>query len=270
MAKSTSGKWVSRVGAAGGGKTYNKVRPSNFYAVLVLIVVLGLAVVVYSRYEYQHPAKKVVVEPAIGTTRFAGLSIQDCGVTLPYLTADTSDRAGFIVESDDVVKVSPISSADAGNNATLKTFASEYPGLVATSKELAVPKSTGVANPATTFKNGEACGAKTKYPGKPGKVIYAYWTSFDQKKPKLTTNPSSIKFVKDLRLTMAFEPAGVTPTEPTTKTVDEMVLEATSSATTTTTAPVSTTTAGPSATTTTAPTDTTTTTTSGTTTTTKG
>jgi hypothetical protein len=269
VAKSTSGKWVSRVGAAGGGKTYSKTRPSSFYAALVLIVVLGLALVVYSRYEYQHPVKKVVVEPAIGTTQFAALSVQDCGVTLPYLTPDPSYKGGFIVESDNVVKVSPVDPADAGNNATLKTFATEFFGLVATKSELALPKPTAVANPATTFKNGEACGSKTKYPGEKGKVVYAYWTSFDQKKPTTTTNPASIKFVKDLRLTMAFDPAGVTPTAPTAKTVDEMVLDAETSATTTTTSPVTPTTEGP-ATTTTTSSGTTTTTSSGTTTTTKG
>lgn len=230
---------------------------------MVLIVVLGLALVVYSRYEYQNPVKKVVVEPAIGTTEFAGLSIQDCGVTLPYLTADaTTFKGGFIVGSDDVVQVSPTTAAEAGKNATLKNFASEYPGLILTSSELAVPTSTGVANPATTFKNGDVCGTKTKYSGEKGKVVYAYWTSFAQKTPTLVTNPAKIKFVKDLRVTLAFEPTGVTPTQPTTKTVDEMVLEATTSSTTTTTlAPTTTTTAGPA---------TTTTTTSGTTTTTKG
>jgi hypothetical protein len=261
VAKSTSGKWVSRVGSAGGGKTYNKTRPSSFYAIVVLIVVLGLALVVFSRYEYQHPVKKVVVEPAIGTTEYAGLSIQDCGVTLPFLASDSTDKDGFVVGPDDVIRVSPLSAADAGNNATVKTFASEFPGLIATSKELAVPKAGGTANPATTYKNGEACGTKTKYSGKPGKVVYAYWTSFDQKKPTLTTNPAKIKFVKDLRLTMAFEPTGVTPTAPTATTTDQMVLQATTSSTTTTTAPTTTTTAGPA---------TTTTTTSGTTTTTKG
>jgi hypothetical protein len=261
VAKSTSGKWVSRVGATGGGKTYTKARPSSFYAVVVLIIVVGLALVVYSRYEYQHPLKKVVVEPAIGTTQFAALSIQDCGVSLPYLPVDPTTKGGFIVESDDVIQVSPVSAADAGNNATVKTFASEYPNLVATSSELAVPKSTGVANPATTFKNGDVCGPKTKYPGEKGKVVYAYWTSFDQKKPTLTTNPAKIKFVKDLLLTMAFEPSGVTPGLPATTTVDQMTLHATTSSTTTTTAPTTTTTVGPA---------TTTTTTSGTTTTTKG
>jgi hypothetical protein len=262
VAKSTSGKWVSRVGSAGGGKTYGKTRPSSFYAVVVLIVVLGLALVVFSRYEYQHPVKKVVIEPAIGTTEFAGLSIQDCGVTLPYLTSDSTDKGGFIVGSDNVIKVSPVSAADAGNNATVKTFSLEYPGLIATSSELAVPKAAGgTATSANTFKNGAVCGTKTKYSGEKGKVVYAYWSTLAQKTPTLTTNPAKIKFVKDLRLTMAFEPAGVTPTAPSSATEDQMVLQATTTSTTTTTAPTTTTTAGPA---------TTTTTTSGTTTTTKG
>jgi hypothetical protein len=262
VAKSTSGKWVSRVGSAGGGKTYSKTRPSSFYAVVVLIVVLGLALVVYSRYEYQNPVKKAVIQPAIGTTEFAGLSIQDCGVTLPFLTADASSfKGGFIVGSDNVIQVSPTTAAEAGNNATLKAFAAEYPGLLVTSNELAVPTAKGAADPATTYKNGDVCGPKTKYPGQKGKVVYAYWTSFAQKTPTLVTNPAKIKFVKDLRVAMAFEPAGVTPAQPSTKTVDQMVLQATTSSTTTTTAPTTTTTAGPATTTTTTP---------GTTTTTKG
>jgi hypothetical protein len=262
VAKSTSGKWVSRVGSAGGGKTYSKTRPSSFYAVVVLIVVLGLALVVYSRYEYQNPVKKAVIQPAIGTTEFAGLSIQDCGITLPYLTSDSTDKGGFIVGSDNVIKVSPVSASDAGNNATVTTFASEYPGLVTTSSEIAIPKAAGgTPTAATTFKNGDVCGPKTKYPGEKGKVVYAYWKTLAQKTPLLTTDPAKIKFVKDLRVTMAFEPTGVTPTAPTSATEDEMVLQATSSSTTTTTAaPTPTTTAGP----------TTTTTSSGTTTTTKG
>ncbi len=125
-----------------------------------------------------------------------------------------------------------------------------------------MPKTVGgTATAANTFKNGDVCGPKTKYSGKKGKVVYAYWSTLAQKTPTLTTNPAKIKFVKDLRLTMAFEPTGVTPTAPTSTTEDEMVLQATTPSTTTTLAPTTTTTAGPA---------TTTTTTSGTTTTTKG
>jgi hypothetical protein len=77
VAKSATGRWVSRVGASGGGKAYKKTRPGNFYGALVVIVVLGLVATVFARYEYEHPPKNPAgVAPKIGTTWFAALSIQ--------------------------------------------------------------------------------------------------------------------------------------------------------------------------------------------------
>lgn len=269
MAKSNSGKWVSRVGAAGGGKTYRKARPSNYYGILAVIVILGLVATVYSRYEYQNPAKKhsTVVQPAVGTVLYAGLSVQACGKTLPYLTSDPTTKLGFIVEPDDVVRLSPVSSFDAGNNATLKTLAEEFPGLIATNKELAIPTKTGTSDKATTYKNGELCPTGTPDAGKAGTVEYAYWTSFAQKKPTIVTNPAKIKFAKELRVTLAFEPAGVVPSPPSTTTSDAMVYNTVTPTTTTTTTLPTTTTTTKSGT---SPTSTTTTTTASTTTTTKG
>jgi hypothetical protein len=262
VAKSTSGKWVSRVGAAGGGKTYGKSRAGNYYGALAVIVVLGLVLTVYSRFEYQNPVKKTsdAIAPKIGSTLYAALSVQSCGQDLPYLTGDPTYKGGFTVQSDNVIKLTPASAADAGNNATLKQFTTEFAGLTATPTELAVPTATGVADPKTTYKNGQNCASTSKYAGKPGKVVYAYWTTLAQKTPTLTTNPAKIKFVKNLRVTMAFEPTGVTPTAPSSTTVDQMFL-ATTTPSTTTTAPVASTTA---------PAAPTTTTTAGTTTTTKG
>jgi hypothetical protein len=238
VAKSTSGKWVSRVGAAGGGKTYQKARPANFYGALIVIVVLGLILVVFSRYEYQNPVKKhsTAVAPAIGKTLFAGFSIQSCGQTLPYLTADLTSTGGFIVGTDDVIKLDPVTAADAGANATLQQFGAEYKGLLLSTTELAVPNSTGGTDSATTYKNGDTCSAKSKYAGKKGDVVYAYWTSLGQTKPTLTTNPAKIHFSKNLRVTLAFEPSGVTPTAPSSTTVNEMFLDTTTPTTTSTTA----------------------------------
>lgn len=252
MAKSTSGKWVSRVGAAGGGKTYAKSRPGNYYGVLAVIVVLGLALTVYSRYEYQNPVKKhsTAVSPVIGSTRYAALSIEACGKKLNYLSPDPTFKGGFSVALDNVIKLTPVSASEAGRNATLKQFAAEFPGLIATSNEIAVPTATGTANPKTTFKNGATCPTGSKYSGQSGKVVYAYWTTLAQKTPTITTNPAKIKFVKDLRVTMAFAPTGVTPTPPTAATVDAM-FAATITPTTTTTAPTLTPTTAPANTTTT-------------------
>jgi hypothetical protein len=251
------------VGSQGGGKTYKKTRPSNFYGALAVIVVLGLALTAYSRYEYQNPAKRAAtttIAPGIGSIQYAALSIQDCGTMLPSLVPDeTYKGGGFIVGPDDVVRLTPLTSADAGKNATLATFAKEYSGLKVTSTELAVPKGAGLANPKTTYKTGDVCGPTTKYAGKTGKVEYAYWSSFAQKSPTITTNPADIKFTKELRLALAFEPAGVTPSVPSQSTVNHMVADTVTPTTTTTTTLPTTTTTVPLATTTTTASTTTTT-----------
>lgn len=264
MAKSTSGKWVSRVGAAGGGKTYRKARPSNFYGILAVIVVLGLALVVYSRYEYQHPTHKAaapVVKPAIGSTVYVAFAADDCGKAEPFLTEDETYKGSYQVGPDDVVKLTPQAAANAGTNATLANFTTEYPGLKLTKSEIALPGKTGLDSAAETFKTGEVCAKGTPDAGKTGVVEYAYWTSLGQKTPTITSDPAAIHFATDLRVTAAFVPKGVTPIAPSTSTVDEMVLAATTPSTTTT-APTTTTTTPvnqPSPTTTTsAPTTTTT------------
>ncbi len=240
VAKSAAGKWVSRVGSTGGGKSYKKSRPSNFYGALFVIVVLGLAATVLARYEYQNPsAGPKATPPTIGTTWYAALSIDNCGQTAPFLPTNPKYTGGFTVQPADVIKISPASSADAGNNATLAQFTREYAGLTASSTTLGYPVKGGV----TTLHNGDRCPVKSKYAGKVGQVSYAYWTTIAQKAPTVTTDPSTIKFSQYLRVTMAFLPSGVTPPSPPKVTVDAMVKTAvTPTTTTTTTTPVTSTT----------------------------
>jgi len=243
VAKSTTGKWVSKVGASGGSKAYKKARPSNYYGVLIVIVVLGLASTILARYDYQHPAAAATgTPPAVGTIWFAGLSVQACGETLAPLKDDPNSTVyGFKVLSGNVIEVAPISAADSGKNATLAQFGVEFPGLILSSTELGIPNAAGVANAATTYRNGELCPASSKYPKKAGEVEYAYWSSFSQKTPTITTDPSSIHFVQDMRITMAFDPKGVVPAAPSAATDNAMVSYQAASATTTTTAVTTTT-----------------------------
>ena len=255
MAKSATGRWVSRVGASGGGKAYKKTRPGNFYGALAVIVILGLVATIFARYDYQHPPKNPAgIAPKIGTTWYAALSIQACGKTLPYLADDTALKAqGMYALADGVIKISPASAADSGNNATLAQFGNEYPGLLISTSQMNIPKNVlGAPNPKTSYTNGHTCPSGTPDAGQVGKVTYAYWSTFGKKKPKTTTNPATIKFAPELRITIAFEPAGVVPTPPTKKT-DDAVLTATLTSTTTTipTQVVTTTTVPSSATTTT-------------------
>lgn len=264
MAKSATGRWVSRVGASGGGKAYKKTRPGNFYGALAVIVILGLVATVWARYDYQHPPKNPAgIQPKIGTTWYAALSLQACGKRLPFLPVDTSLKAqGMYILPADVIRISPASAADSGNNATLAQFGDEYPGLLISTSQMNVPKNVlGAANPATSFTNGQTCpsGKNAKYAGQTAKVTYAYWSTFGQKKPTITTNPATIKFAPDMRISIGFEPSGVTPLPPLPVTDTAMGADATTPTTTSTiyTPPVTTTTVK-GTTTTTAPTTTTT------------
>jgi hypothetical protein len=118
-----------------------------------------------------------------------------------------------------------------------------------------VPKNAlGVANPSTSYTNGQACpsGKGAVYPGQPGQVSYAYWSTFGQKKPTITTNPATIKFAPEIRITMAFDPAKVVPKPPLQSSVNAMVADSTTVTTTTTpTTPLATTTTVKASTTTT-------------------
>ena len=128
-----------------------------------------------------------------------------------------------------------------------------------------IPKNaSGTANPATSYTNGQSCpsGKGALYPGQAGKVTYAYWSTFGQKKPTITTNPATIKFAPELRVSMAFDPSGVVPKPPREETDQAMVADSTTvtPTTTVTTPPATTTTVKGSTTTTTSPAKSTTTT----------
>ena len=62
MARQDAGKWVARAGATGGGRTYRARVPYRWYSGLALIVVLGVFLVAYSRYERLHPAQPVAAD----------------------------------------------------------------------------------------------------------------------------------------------------------------------------------------------------------------
>ena len=109
MAKSATGKWVSRVGSSGGGKAYKKTRPSNYYGILVVIVVLGLVGDRSGALRLPAPLQGRQGGRASRLARpgTAHWPVEACGKTLPYLTTDPSDTGGFKVQTDNVIKLRP-------------------------------------------------------------------------------------------------------------------------------------------------------------------
>jgi hypothetical protein len=247
VAKSAQGKWVSRVGASGGGKSYKKTRPLNYYGALAIIVVLGLTTVLYSRYEYQNPNSSSAVTtttlsgPLLGATSYIGLATEACGEVFGALPeTSTTSAAGYHVLANNVVRLKPTNAAEAGVNATIAQLVTEIPGLTFSTKKFVMPTASGQADTAHTYVTGDKCPAGTKYAGKVGRVVVAYWTSGTTVPVKLSTNPFAVPLSSNLLATLAFEPANVAPQAPSSATV-QALLKAEATAVTTTTAATTTT-----------------------------
>ena len=270
MARSSSGKSVARAAATGGGATYRGQMPVNWYAALVVIVLVGLASVAIAKYHYNQSPN--TTPPTVGTTWHAALSFDICGTTQPALTASpASSTSGLTTTGSGVLLIAPKKASEAGANATVGKFASEYQGLTLTNTTLKYP---GAKVP--EYKNGEKCAAGTPDAGKVGEVSARWWVVTTQTKNNqlVQTNgvnspsPADLKLLNRQLVTVGFVPAGTTLPKPPGSTITALlqvlagsqpVATTTSTTSATTPSAPSATTSSTAATTTTAPSTTTTT-----------
>ena len=138
MARSSTGKSVARAAATGGGTSYRGQMPVNWYAALVLIVLLGIGSVALARHNYTKG--RASVPPIVGQTWHAGLAVDICGTAEPALPATASGSSnGLTTTGSGVLLIAPKTSSEAGNNATLGKFASEYEGMKLTNTSVMYP-----------------------------------------------------------------------------------------------------------------------------------
>jgi hypothetical protein len=271
MARSSSGKSVARAAATGGGATYRGQMPVNWYAALVVIVLIGLGSVALAKFHYNQTSP--VVEPTTTTTWHAGLAIDICGTMEPALPASPpSTTHGLTTTGQGLLVIAPKSAGEAGNNATLGKFASEYTGFTLTNTTLQYPGKT------TVYKNGTKCPAGTPDAGKVADVKARSWliTTKTGKNGELeesggatTLKPANLKFNNRQLITLGFAPPGTELPKPPSSTILAVVQALSGSqpvASTTTSVPATPTTV-PSSTSTTAAAGTTSTTAPSTTTT---
>ncbi len=205
MARGSTGRSVQRAGATGGGRTYRGQVPVNWYAALAVIVVVGLVSIIYSRYEYRQPA--TTVQPAVGTTWYAGIAFDVCGTVKPALPANSS-TTGISTSGNGVLVIAPTKASQAGDNATLGRFVSGYKGLALTADSLRYPGSK-------TLTNGENCPAGTPDAGKPGSVVIASWPNVEAKSSTpVTGDPSAFKIPETSLMVVGFVPSGTTLKKP--------------------------------------------------------
>jgi hypothetical protein len=250
MARQDAGKWVARAGSTGGGRTYRARVPYRWYSGLALIVVVGIFLVGYSRYENFHPAASPAsIAPTTSDHWVVGIDFDLCGTnqqTLPASPNATSGNLGIYSSGDGVIQIQPKSSKDSGTNATVGRFASQYPGLTLTANSVGLPKKQ-------VYTNGSKCPSGTPDAGKTGTLAAYVWSTADSTSPQTQSGDvRTVRFLQPTQLvTLAFVPSGASVAR--SQSLAEDVLNAETVAaqgTTTTTAPVTSTTTSKSTTTT--------------------
>ena len=277
MPRSSTGKWVARAASTGGGRTYRGQVPINWYAVLVLIVLLGVASVVISRLDYQRgPVVNTIPPLKGGTPWYAAITFDVCGTQAAPLPANllNATTQSFYTTGNGVITISPKKTSDAGHGAVLGKFVSSYSGLTLTATQLHMPASATPSTGSTsaksstsakkvksssgrTYRNGEKCPSGTKDAGKRAEVTVTYWKNAFAANGKPVTvqgNPGTLPFSDDQLITVGFVPAGTRLPKPN-GTIVTALFDTTSGhpSSTSTTAPGSTSTTAPGSTSTTAP-----------------
>jgi hypothetical protein len=119
MGKASSAKKVARAARAGGRVSSGQPRSLLFPGVLALVVVLGVALVVYARSDRR--TEDLGGTPQIGDHIHEALGVYACGSFLADLPEFESD-VGIHTHGDGVMHIHPFSQLGVGANATLGRF----------------------------------------------------------------------------------------------------------------------------------------------------
>jgi len=240
--------------------------PVNWYAALVIIVVIGIGSVAVAKYHYNQTP--TLVEPTTNTTWHAALAFDICGTTEPALAASPSSATtGLTTTGSGVLLIAPKTASEAGNNATLGKFAEGYSGLTLTNTQVKYPSASVPA-----YSNGQKCAAGTPDAGKVGEVQARSWVlstktgkngQLEEVGGLTTVKPASLKLLNRQLITVGFGPANQALPKPPASTITALLqvlagnqpVATTTTATgvTTTTAHMLTPTSGSGTTTTTVP-----------------
>jgi hypothetical protein len=240
MARRSTGRWVERAGATGGGRTYRGQAPVRWYFSLVLIVLLGVALVAYSRYEDYHPAS--ASQPKVGQSWYTALGFDVCGKLQPDLSPNPSTGKGATpqirTQGDGIIRTQPLTAAYAGSNATFGRFLQGYPGLTVNTSRVKLPGQRA-------YSNGDKCPSGTPDAGKSGVVEVQVWSSFfgsGSTHPSRADDPAALKLGNGQIITVAFVPPGAAIPKPSGQTIATLANLFSGVSSTTTTVPSSVTT----------------------------
>src|SRR5690348_13228638 len=206
MARGSYGRRVARAAATGGGRaSARRNTPWSWWVTMSVIVVVGVALVAYSRQERLHPASAAAdkTPPTLSANWTEGISFDLCGTIQPDLAASpSSTKIGIKTSGKGVINLQPLTNADTGHHATLGRFASYYPGLTLTASSIKLPGGK-------LYKNGDSCGSKA------GVLQVKTWSNPTAQTGKLYSGAAPDLLLADGQLiTVAFVPKGASIPKP--------------------------------------------------------
>lgn len=156
MGRASSSKKVARAASTGGGRTARGARPIVWYAAIVVVVLLGVSGIVFSRAE----RREELAAGADGSAPVANVDhwhaaygIYLCDSFAPKITNER-DPKGIHTHADGIIHIHPFVRSAAGKNATLGVFADAV-DMTLEDGELEVPGGT-------SYKSGDTkCGDET-------------------------------------------------------------------------------------------------------------
>jgi len=195
MGKASSSKKIRKVQQAGVSRAPGQRRKLGYPALVVGIMLVGIALVFVAVDQRQASAGE---KPTPKDHWHEAFGVNICGDFQDPLNDAGPDRLGIHTHGDGLIHVHPFGSGASGKNAQLSKFASQT-GLTVTDTSITLPGGK-------TYKNGDKCD------GKPGKVALFVWPpqANDSTKPKkITKNIATIRFVEDGgAYVLAFVPEG--------------------------------------------------------------
>ncbi len=120
MGKASSSKKVARAARAGGRVSSGQPRGLLFPGILTLIVVLGVALIVYARNERSNEDLGGV--PQLSDHIHQALAVNICGTEQPVVPEWEPSPIGIHTHGDGVMHIHPFSQLGVGFNATLGRF----------------------------------------------------------------------------------------------------------------------------------------------------
>jgi hypothetical protein len=213
MARGSFGRSVARAAASGGSRSYRARPPVLWYLLMTVVVVGGVGLIAYSRYEVQHPAS-AAIGPSLNDNWQAALGVDICGTLKPDLPESTNvSSVGLRTFGTGLIDAAPdVASKPSkfeGAKATLGLFATDYKGFTLTSTEIGYPGKNE-----KIYKNGDTCTGKLK--GK-GTLVARVWSSPTSAVSTLVTDPTKIHITNGEMITVAFVPSGSTIPQPASK-----------------------------------------------------